>query len=87
MGVENLKLRKIYEKVPEDYEERLSNASRLMACWLVRLYIEKRGNPRAIRKNLKKALTRSENYVKLCLQENKCFPGQGLCKRGTRQAK
>jgi len=56
MDSKNLKLRKIYGKLPEDYEERLSNASKLMACWLVRLYIEKKGNPRAIRKNLKKSL-------------------------------
>jgi hypothetical protein len=53
MGLENPKLRKIYGKVPEDYEERLSNASILMACWLVRLYIEKKGDHRPTRKRLK----------------------------------
>jgi len=87
MGVENLKLRKIYEKVPEDYEERLSNASRIMACWLVRLYIKRKGDHQRVRKNLKKALTKNENYVKLWFQENNCFLGQGSWKRGTRQAK
>lgn len=56
MGMENLKLRKIYGKLPEDYEERLSNASRLVACWLVRLYIERKGDHRRERKNLKKSL-------------------------------
>lgn len=56
MGVENLKLRKIYGKLPEDYEERLSNASRIMACWLVRLYIERKGYHRRVRKDLKKSL-------------------------------
>ena len=43
MEIKNLKLRKIYEEPPEDYEERLSNASKLMACWLVRLHMERRG--------------------------------------------
>jgi len=87
MGIENLKLRKIYGKVPEDYEERLSNASRLVACWLVRLYMERKGDHRRERKNLKIALTKSQNYAKLLPKENKCFFGQGSWKNGTRQAK
>lgn len=65
MGIENLKLRKTYEKLPEDYEERLSNASRIIACWLVRLYMERKGYCRRVRKALKKVLTRGENYAKL----------------------
>jgi len=42
MGIENLKLRKIYKELQEDYEERLSNASKIMAHWLMRLYTEKK---------------------------------------------
>lgn len=56
MEIKNLKLRKTYGKLPEDYEERLSNASRLMACWLVRLYMERKGDHRGVRKNPKKSL-------------------------------
>ena len=56
MEIKNLKLRKTYGKLPEDYEERLSNASRLMACWLVRLYMERKGYRRCVRKALKKSL-------------------------------
>ena len=50
MEIENLKLRKIYEELPEDYAERLSNASKIMACWLIRLYIDKKGNRQAVKK-------------------------------------
>lgn len=42
MEIGNLKLRKIYGKLPEDYEERLSNASKIMTRWLMRLYMEKK---------------------------------------------
>ena len=56
MEIKNLKLGKTYGKMPEDYEERLSNASRLMACWLVRLYMERKGYRRRVRKALKKSL-------------------------------
>ena len=70
MKIKNLKLRKTYQKQPEDYEERLSNAGKLMARWLVRLYIEKEDANRPVRK---KGLTKCENYAKLYLQEKNTF--------------
>jgi len=62
MEIKNLKLRKTYGKLPEDYAERLSNASKIMACWLIRLYIEKKGNRRPVKKP-EKSLNKDQ---KLC---------------------